>query len=205
MRKSTKRHERGFSLLELLIVIAVVLVLAGIAVPLTQSTVLNYRADAAMAALVSQLRTGREFAIANRRNVQVTFTQPNRIDLTVLYLPGEVAGPPIPPVILNGGMTGGATFATLGLQDLPNGFGNSSGINYQPSSASGGNLMFTSSGALVWTLQTTGLATVGNNNLANLSIFLGLTGRPGTGRAVSVFGGTGRVRTYFWTGSAWKQ
>ena len=67
MQSGKRNTERGFSFLELVTVVGIIMILAGFAVMSTMSTTYNSRANAAMNALISQLRTGREMAISKRR------------------------------------------------------------------------------------------------------------------------------------------
>jgi prepilin-type N-terminal cleavage/methylation domain-containing protein len=208
MKSRRKAGERGFSLIELVIVVTISLVLMAGAAVLTQATLQNYRANAAMDSVVSQFRTARQTAISMRRNVQIALTAPNVMQLTILYLPGEVPGPAIQPVFLNDATNGGSQF--YGFPSLPDpapGFSKTSnGINFQqPSGASSWTVMFTSSGELVGTTQTSGFSTVGNNNPINATIVVGNPSVNASARAITVFGATGRVRTYLWTGTAWTQ
>ena len=65
--------ERGFSMIELCVVIAIIMILAGTALFQLGPALQAQRADTAMRQVVEQLRSARELAIANRRWVQVTF------------------------------------------------------------------------------------------------------------------------------------
>jgi Tfp pilus assembly protein FimT len=206
-RRSTKRAEQGFSLVELVTVVGITFVLASMAVMSTRSSTYASRANDAMFQVISQLRTAREIAVTKRRNVLVTFTAPNQIQIAVQTLPGEAPATVIAPVFLNDGVPGGNTFYQYaGLPDTPMGFGNTNtnGLNFSP--ASGGTaglaIMFSTSGSLVGTTGGSGYSTVGNNNPVNASIFIGTAGQPNTVRAVTVMGATGRVRSYSWTGGA---
>lgn len=208
MSKRKNKAEQGFSLLEMVVVVGLAFTVMCFAVMNTLSSSQNSRANAAMDALISQLRQAREMAIAKRRNVQVTFTAPNQIQLTLLTLPGEAIPPVIPPVLLNDGVAGGLTFYVFNtLPDTPMGFGNSNPINLQqPGGGGAWTVMFTTSGAFAGTAQAAGslyLAT--SNNPVNASLFLGVPGKINTARAVTVFGATGRVRSYYWTGSSWQE
>src|ERR1700751_848903 len=116
MRNRTQRADQGFSLLEMVVVVMLAFTVMAFAVMNTMSSSQNARANSAMDAIVSQLRQARELAIAKRRNVQVAFTAPNQIQLTILTLPGETVPPAIPVTRLNDGVPGGLTynvFATL--------------------------------------------------------------------------------------------
>ena len=66
------RRQQGFSLLETLIVIAVMSILAGITMIKSFGSMESYRANAALDVIASQLRVARQIAISQRRNVKVT-------------------------------------------------------------------------------------------------------------------------------------
>jgi type II secretory pathway pseudopilin PulG len=208
MSKRTRTAEQGFSLLEMVFVVALALTVMAFAVMNTVGSSQNARANAAMDAVISQLRQARETAIAKRRNVQVQFTAPNQIQLTILTLPGEAVPPIIAPTYLNDNVPGGLTFTVLaGLPDTPMNFGNSTAISLQqPAGGGAWTVMFTTSGAFCGTAQAAAsLYQAVNNNPVNASIFLGVVGKPNTARAVTVFGATGRVRSYYWSGSSWQE
>jgi type II secretory pathway pseudopilin PulG len=208
MTQRTKRAEQGFSMVEMVIVIGLALVMMGIAVVSTMSLSYNAKANNAMDQLISQLRQGREMAIAKRRNVEVTFTAPNEVQLTVLTLPGEPIPTPIPPVFLNDNIPNGTTYQLFpGLPDTPMNFGNGTAINLQePTGGTAWSVMFSTSGAFVSSTQSAAnLYLTTNNSPVNASIFMGVTGKPASARAVTIFGSTGRVRAYFWTGTSWQE
>jgi hypothetical protein len=194
-------------MVELVTVVGITFVLASMAVMSTTSSTANSKANDAMFQIIGQLRTAREIAVTMRRNVLVTFTAPNEIQIAVQTLPGEAPATTYAPVYLNDGVPGGNTFYQYaGLPDTPMGFGNgnTSGLNFSP--ASGGTaglaIMYSTSGSLVGTTGSSGYNTVGNNNPVNASIFTGMAGLPNTVRAVTVMGTTGRVRAYTWTAGA---
>lgn len=208
MSKRIKKAEQGFSLLEMLIVVGLAFTVMAFAVMNTMGSSQNARANAAMDAVISQLRQARELAIGKRRNVQVQFTTPNQIQLTVLTLPGEPVPAVIPPTFLNDNVPGGATFMIFGaLPDTPMAFGNSTPINLQqPTGGGAWTCMFATSGSFVGTAQSAGsLYQATTNNPVNASIFLGVAGKTNTARAITVFGATGRVRSYHWNGSTWQE
>src|SRR5262249_42161256 len=122
--------------------------------------------------------------------------------------PGEAPAQPIPPVYLNENRSGGLNFYVFpGVKDTPMNFGNGQAITYVP--ATGGTVglavLFTVSGSFVGTTTVANYAAVGNSNLVNASIFLGKTGDIRTARAVTVMGGTGRVRSFYWDGKNWDE
>lgn len=208
MSKRVNRVERGFSLLEMIVLVMVAFIVMAFAVMNTKSSTQNARANAAMDAVVTQLRQARELAIAKRRNVEVAFIQPNEIQLTILTLPGEVVPTPITPTYLNDNVGGGLTYTLFpALPDTPMNFGNSTAVDLQqPAGGAAWTVMFTTSGAFVGTAQSAAtLYQTTNNNPVNASIFLGVTGQSNTARAVTIFGATGRIHSYYWIGTLWHE
>jgi type II secretory pathway pseudopilin PulG len=208
MSKRTSRAQEGFSLLEMVVVVGLAFTVMCFAVMNTMSSTANSRANAAMDAVVSQLRQAREMAIAKRRNVQVQFTAPNQIQTTILTLPGEAIPPPLPVVLLNDGVAGGLNFYVFpALPDTPMNFGNSTPINLQqPTGGGAWTVMFSTAGSFCGTAQSAAsLYQATTNNPVNASIFIGVAGKTNTARAITIFGATGRVRSYNWTGSSWQE
>ena len=210
MMQRLKRSQAGFSLVEVIIVVFVIFVLSAMAIIMTQGTLQNYKANAARDSVVGQIRLARELAISKRRNVRIDFTLPNQIQTTVQYRPGETPGLAIAPVYLNDadqGVTTGAQFYVFpALPDTPMGFGNTQAINLsQPAGGGAWAVMFTTSGALVGTSALSGLDLIGNSNPVNASIFLGIPSTSSSARAITVLGATGRVRTYSWDGTQWRE
>ena len=83
------RTEQGFSLIETLIVLGIIIVLATITVFKSFGTMESYQANSAMDVVASQLRVARQLAISQRRAVQVWF---NTLLLTRLTLHGQLPG-----------------------------------------------------------------------------------------------------------------
>jgi len=198
---------RGFSLIELMIVVAVMMVMAGWAIMGAGSS-LSYKANAAMATVVTQMRQARELAISSRRNVLVTFTTPNKIQLAVQTLPGEAPAATMAPVYLNDNAANAMQFTVFpGIPDTPMAFGNSQAVTLAP--AAGGTaglaVLFTTQGSFVGTTAASNYSQVGNSNFVNASIFLGMPGKTQTARAVTILGGTGRVRSFTWDGNNWNE
>jgi type II secretory pathway pseudopilin PulG len=210
MKQRSSKAQSGFSLIEVLIVVFVMMILMGMAIVLTQGTMQNYKANAARDAVIAQLRLARELAISKRRNVRIDFTLPNQIQITMQYRTGETPGPALAPVYLNNadqGVSGGSQFYVFPtLPDTPMGFGNTQAINLsQPSGGGAWAVMFTTSGTLVGTGAIAGLDLIGNSNPVNASIFVGIPSTTSSARAITVLGATGRVRSYSWDGTQWRE
>src|SRR5271170_6375199 len=90
--KKIDRREKGFTLLEAVLVIGIIFVISGIAIVQSFGSTENYVAGSAMDIVVSQLRVARGLAISQRRSVQVTFNQttvPYSISYQIQPAPGS--------------------------------------------------------------------------------------------------------------------
>jgi prepilin-type N-terminal cleavage/methylation domain-containing protein len=193
MRQYPNRSQRGFSLMEILVGVAIISIILGMTM-LNYSTVLpNYKANSAMDQLLYQLRSARERAISHRREVQVQFVGTNQLTVTEIWLLGTA---PLPTTV---SFEGGAQYTVFGspITDLPApyNFGNTAPIYF-------GGL---SGGPPIMKFSTTGAFIDGGNTLLNGTVFMGIPGKPSTARAISVLGATGRVREYHWDGTQWQE
>jgi len=193
MKRDNKRAQRGFSAVELLIVIAVILVLGGIALPQITAISQTFRGNSAAQDLMSQLRAARERAISSRRYVQVTFSGNNQLQFFLISANFGSSTPYSPnPVPLN---SGGQFIVFPGIPDTPMQFGNSSPI-YIGGQSGGPDLgmYFAPSGAFV---------SASNFQPISGTVFVGLPNQSNTAHAITIVGGTGRVRLYSWNGGQW--
>ncbi len=192
MRQHPNRLQLGFSLMELLVAVAIISVILGMALLNYGNILPNFRANSAMDQLLYQLRSARERAIAHRREVQVQFVGTNQLTITEIWLLGTA--PPASTVSFEGG----AQYIILpGVPDLPApfNFGNTVPVYF-------GGL---SGGPPIMKFSTTGAFIDGGNTIVNGTVFMGIPGKPSTARAISVLGATGRVREYHWDGSQWQE
>jgi len=174
----------GFSLVEANLVILIICVIAGIALLNVTGVMPGIRANTALSQTVAQLRSGRESAMAQRRNIQLTFLGNNQIQLVRLDMPTGTTV--LSTVTLENDIE---FLLSDGVPDTPDSFGNAAAVDFGGSAP----LTFLSDGTLV----------DAQGNPLNGSVFLGLANNPETARAVTILGATGRVRGYKWTGSSW--
>lgn len=194
-----KRNEQGFTLLEAVVVIGIMLVLAGFSMIQSFGTMESYRANSAMDIVASQLRVARQLAISQRRTVQVWFNT-NATPQTISYqvqprlgvaadLPGPMITVPLPSQ---------TQFVNEnGVPDTPMNFGTCSGASPICIGGVGGGLptmIFTSTGQF-------GADQFGST-IYNGTIFLGVPNQPVTARAVTIMGSTGRIRPYRYEGGS---
>jgi len=182
----------GYSLIEVLVAVAIISIILGMALLNYGSILPNLKANSAMDQLLYQLRSARERAIAHRREVQVQFVGTNQLTITEIWLLGTA--PPASTVSFEGG----AQYIILsGVPDLPApfNFGNTAPVYF------GG----VSGGPPIMKFSTTGALVDGGNTLVNGTVFMGIPGKPSTARAISILGATGRVREYHWDGSQWQE
>ncbi len=203
--RSNRNRECGFSMVEMVVVVALILVISAMAIFALQPALQDARFDAAMRQVLDQLRQAREYSITNHRYVQVTFpvvvsAGVTQYEVQMTQLNAVPFGP------------GGANtvLSTISIQpparfyvfpapvpDTPDNFGDSSSIVFEgTNNGPPGGMMFQSDGEFVdkATFQA-----------INGTVFLGLPGQSTSARAVTLLGSTGRVRGWKGTGATWFQ
>jgi type II secretory pathway pseudopilin PulG len=194
MRK-VNRSERGISLVEMVVVVAIIMIVTATSVIQTPGSFANYRANSAMDITMSQLRIARQLGISQRRAVLITFNtgvNPPTVSYQVQARP-NVAGDTVGPVVTQP-LPGQTSFMEeSGVPDTPMGFGTCSG---SPVCIGGtcvpGSMYFTSTGQ--FSSDQDGVFP------CNGTLFIGMTSKPFTARAVTIMGATGRVRPYTFIG-----
>jgi len=179
------RSAQGFSLIELIIVVAMIGVLASVAIGVTPGIINTSKGQSGAAQVSSALRRAREVAISRRRNVRITFTNPNQVVLDQINVPG-----PGTTAIETVRLEGRIQYNAFGLLDTPDRFGNVAAVQI---SGAPGQPMFTSEG----------MFTDSNGDPANATITIGIPGQTSTANAVTILGATATIRQYRWDGSRW--
>jgi prepilin-type N-terminal cleavage/methylation domain-containing protein len=199
MRKEN-RNERGFTLLESVIVIAIMMVLMGVAVIQSFGSLSSYQANSAEDIVVSQLRVARQLAISQRRTVQIWIdTAPEtdgRYHIAYQVLSAGTFTTETNAAKVSVPLPGSTQFILeTGVPDTPMKFGNNAPVYIGNPPVSGGPpvMQFNSTGTFT---DSTGVT------LLYGTIFIGITGEVGSARAVTIMGGTGRVRGYSYVGGA---
>jgi Tfp pilus assembly protein FimT len=182
--RTTRDQQYGFGLIEAVIGLLLLIAVSGFALLNIKSILPLMSADAAMKQTLSQLRSGREKAIAQRRNIEIRFLPPNQIQL-LRY--NEPIGTTVLSTITLQGKNEFRRF--VGVPDTPDGFGNLSAISFGAQAP--------------WIFLSDGTLIDSSTNPVNGTVFLGQANRTNTARAVTILGATGRVRDYTWTGTSW--
>ncbi len=183
--------EAGFTLVELLMVLAIGGTLAGISIMGFAQAATSIRGDNGMVQVMSQLRMARDLAINQRRTIEVQLLAPNEIRIIRQDIPSGTT-------LLNQFfLEGTVQFVQFsGVPDTPDGFGASDAIDFGGANQFG----FVGDGMLV-DLSSPAVA----GTPISGTVFLGIPNQPASARAVTVFGGTGRVRGYTWIASEWRE
>jgi prepilin-type N-terminal cleavage/methylation domain-containing protein len=194
--------ERGFSMVELSVVIGIILIIFGTAIAAFQPAIQAAKYDAGMRQVLDQLRQAREYSLANRRYVQVTFPTiatangPQYQVVTTELNTLTAGGGAVNPVLSTTPIQFPEQFYVYpGYVDTPDGYGNSGAIVFGGTiGGPAAGMIFQSDGELVSaaTLQP-----------INGTVFLGVPGNPLSVRAITVLGSTGRVRGWKGADSRW--
>jgi type II secretory pathway pseudopilin PulG len=191
-----RKQENGFSLLEAVVVLGIMMVMMGFAIFKSTSMMPNYKADSAQDVVVSTLRQARQTAITQRRDVEVwfdqTFSGTDQVQ-HIKYQVVAISGDQPQPLVSVGLPRGSQMVLEPGVPDTPMGFGNNSAVYI-------GNV---GGGPPVMKFRSTGAYTDPVYSPLNGTIFIGVPSQAFTARAVTIMGGTGRVRPYTWSGTTW--
>lgn len=183
--------QRGFSLIEMMIVMVIVGLVASMAVPVSSHFLRESKADSATIFASTAIDSARDLAVAQRRNILLTFIMPNklRLDREDINSVGVVTGT---TTLSTYTLEAGQEFTIFpGQIDTPDGFGAGSATAFSGT----GPFMFTSDGSLVDS----------NGDISNGTIFMANPEQEETARAVTVFGVTGLTRTWKWRGQKWME
>lgn len=175
----------GFTIIELLVVIGIACTLAAMAALLTPAALGIAKADSGAVRLAAALRTAREQAISQRRNVRVAFDAPNQVVVSRVEVPSGTT-----TAISTVALEDGVRFLQFdGVPDTPDAFGSGSPTSFGTATT----IAFTSEGQLVDQ----------HGDPVNGTIFLGRYDDPTSARAVTVFGPTALIRQWRWNGRQW--
>jgi Tfp pilus assembly protein FimT len=182
--------QSGFTLLEVLVIAGLIAVIGAMVVPVTDSFIRSSKSDSSAAAAVIAIGAARDRAVAERRNIELHFVLPNRIRLIRQEIDGAgtvIGTTTVDEFLLENGLQ---IYKFTGMSDTPDAFGASSATTFSGTAP----VMFTSDGSLVDS----------NGDVVNGTIFVGIPGQNLSARAITIFGVTGFMRTWKWSGQ-WQE
>jgi len=180
-----RKIEDGFTLIEMIVVTALVVLGSIITIPMTINMVRSSKGDSSVEMTKAFLETARNRAVAERRNFLLTINSSSQLQIERVEVPGGNLTV-VDILTLEGDQE---FFRTPNLPDTPDGFGGADEINFTGAMP----VMFTSDGSLI---DAAG-------DVTNGTIWLGNEQTPETARAVTVWGVTGMIRGWKWSGSEW--
>lgn len=185
-----QHRQAGFSIVELMIVMAVGVTLVGIAMMSSGAALTAFKARGVISKVQAAFVQARELSISQQRDIQVVFVGTNEIDLVRVELPlSSGTTTTISKTMFEGGMTfTKVTGLTDPTQDV---WGGTTGaLAFSPAT----NIQFRAGTGVLMDSAT--LLPVSGR------VFVAVAGKRETAGMISVFGPTGRVRSYHWEG-AW--
>lgn len=187
MRTHRRPGEQGFSLIELLMVLAIAGVMAAMSLMAFPTYTRYAQAEAGTAQVLDVLRSARDLAVTQRRNIDVSFIGSDTIQLARVEFPSGAR-----TVLSTTRLEHRLQFLLpTGIRDTPDAFGNASATAFGTSP----RRMFTSEGRFV----------DANGDVLNGTVFVSIPGDATSTRAITVFGATALLRTWRWNGAAWKE
>jgi prepilin-type N-terminal cleavage/methylation domain-containing protein len=197
----TSRKHRGFTLLELLITVAIGLTVAGITTVAYVPVMKQQRVTSAYNSTLMTLRRARDQAAADMRIYVVTFTAPDTITVTQNTTTGPVLVTTVLPSDVTFHVEPGVPTSPTVIPTTPDGFGTAGyAIDFDQGVGAGGSPVIY--------FYPDGTAQDMNGNINNGVVYLGRPGDLYSSRAITLWGSTGRVRgwrLYNNGGAAWKQ
>lgn len=187
------RSDAGFTLVEVLITLTIVGVVIVMSLLVLPSMVTIAKADSGSSQAVGALRTCRERAITERRNVEVAFDGVQRIVCRRREIGADGQPSGVLTVTHDVALGERVEFQRFpGIPDTPDGF-------------AGGPSVVEFTGAAPWSFTSEGTLVDANGDVVNGTVFLGIPDQPTTGRAVTLFGATAYLREWRWNGRGWME
>lgn len=182
---SIRKFQGGYSLVEMIIVLALVITGSVVAIPMTMRFVQNARGDSAVVMTSTFIQSARNRAVAERRNIVLTFLSDTRMQMERVEVPSGAR-----TILDTLTLEGENEFVRMaGQPDTPDFYGGADAVNFTGAEP----VMFTSDGSLI----------DGAGDVTNGTIFVANPQIPETARAVTIAGVTGMLRTWKWRGSEW--
>jgi hypothetical protein len=168
----------------MMLVVGVMGVVGAMAVMQIGSSAPAAKGDGAMRVVLAQLNTARELSVSQRRQMQVSFLNTNQIQIVRLEVPSGTT------TLTTVSFEGGVVYGLIsGIGDTPDAFG----IHSAPDFGSATKILFNSDGTCIDQ----------NGNPLNGTVYVVIPNVTRSFRAITVLGGTGRIRAYKWDGSKW--
>jgi prepilin-type N-terminal cleavage/methylation domain-containing protein len=197
MVTASRRNERGFTLIELMLAITIGLIVVGMAMGGVPGMIKTSRADGGLAALASSVRSARELSVSARRNMQITFGTNTMMTTRVEYCAPPCAGGATTTLVKTVTLEGRVQFIRVsGLSDTPDAFALG-----QSAAAALGSLALSSLTPAMFAPD--GSFVNSNGDYLNGTLFIAVPGDPLSARAITIFGPTGAMRLWKWDGRAW--
>jgi prepilin-type N-terminal cleavage/methylation domain-containing protein len=193
-QQSRLAGEGGFTLLELLVVVGLMGVVAAMAMMVSPALTQTKRSDSGLEQALDAIRSAREVAISQRRNVRLSF-----VGITAFQTLRE-------DINSSGAVTGTTILRTVELEnrmqirldpDVPSNTPDRFPTAAKPTSPTAFSgptpVRFTSEGTFV----------DANGDVVNGTVTLSIPNEKNSCRAITIMGATALIRSWRWNGNAW--
>ena len=189
------RSQAGFTLLEALVIMAIVLLLLAIPAMIVPGVITAARADSGSSQLLAALRTAREQAVTERRNIIVRFIAPDVLEVWREDLDVTNTGAII--------VSGETLLSTTRLEQRMEFVRFNGTVPDTPDGFAPGPAAVSFTGTDPWRFTSEGTLVSQSGDVVNGTVFLGRPNEPLTARAVTLFGATALLREWKWNGGQW--
>ena len=177
------KSQRGFTMVELMMVIAITAVCLAVTIAVNPQMIRSAKTDAGLMQVLDIMRSARDMAVSQRRNMSVQFTGTNTIQIFRINADNSQT------LIRQARLENRLRFMLVsGVPDTPDAFGRTT-----PTSFPSTTRMFLSDGTFA----------NGVGDPMNGTLFLAVPDEANSARAVTFFGPTAVLRGWKWDGKKW--